>query len=254
MEVLLKRSIRETILKDYSFASILHYFGVRFSDHLDMSLGELCEKHNINIDLLMKHIDSTSVNRETSMVQLKNYPMQMLIDYLIQAHYLFVKVRLPYIASLIKHHEFPGLSKADLEDLRYLFDMFAMDFIQHVREEEDEMFEHITKLIEADQDPKFSALSLHQLINSYSIQDEAIEHAAPNEDMRFIRELNDKYIHTLQKESGTSLELHVLFSEMKSFEKDLSHHARIENEILFPRAVKLEKKMQAKLKLLVAQN
>ena len=44
------------------------------------------------------------------------------------------------------------------------------------------------------------------------------------------------------------LHLKVIFQELKAFDKELDVHSNIENEILFPRALKLEKDVSDKIR------
>ncbi|TVR80748.1 MAG: hypothetical protein EA412_04430 [Chitinophagaceae bacterium] len=246
MKNILNKTVEQIILEDFTFAGVLHYFGVSYSEHLSDKIEQLCSEKKINFSLLEKQYEANINVGKFSFTELRNKPISQLLEVLKQSHYQFVKVRIPYINSLIIQNNIAEISNDDHSELRYLFDMFAMDFIHHVREEEEVIFDHVINMCDAAAG-KYDMLALHKLLSKVSIQEEAIEHASPDEDMRFIREINDQYISSLQSGKKVSIELHVLFSEMKSFEKDLSTHSKIENEILFPRAIKLEKSLYKEL-------
>ena len=57
--------------------------------------------------------------------------------------------------------------------------------------------------------------------------------------MKGIRELTDNYSIV----GSTNTHLKVILKELQTFERDLFVHARIENEVLFPKALELESKV-----------
>ena len=77
-------------------------------------------------------------------------------------------------------------------------------------------------------------------MEKHSIQKYAIEHETHDDEMIGIREITDHYAITPQ----TSLHVKVLYAELKDFETELRTHAKVENDILFPKALALEKEVK----------
>ena len=67
-----------------------------------------------------------------------------------------------------------------------------------------------------------------------------MEHDVHDDEMRGIRTITKDYSLL----PNTPLHVKVLYNELKDFEKSLITHARIENEILFPKAMALENKVK----------
>lgn len=87
-------------------------------------------------------------------------------------------------------------------------------------------------------------------MEKYSLQRYAIEHEAHDDEMEGVRKITNGYaIHT-----KTPLHIKVIYSELADFEKALKTHARIENEILFPKAMQLENEVRNILRGYVALN
>ena len=61
-----------------------------------------------------------------------------------------------------------------------------------------------------------------------------------DDEMEGIRKITKDY----ELQSGAPLQIKVIYNELKEFEKSLITHARIENEILFPKAMALERKVK----------
>jgi regulator of cell morphogenesis and NO signaling len=76
-----------------------------------------------------------------------------------------------------------------------------------------------------------------------SVQKFAMAHEKHDDEMEGIRRITKDYA----QDSRTPLHIKVLYHELKEFEKSLITHARIENEILFPKAMSLENKVKKAL-------
>ena len=69
-----------------------------------------------------------------------------------------------------------------------------------------------------------------------------MEHEAHDDEMQGIRRITKDYYIT----PDAPLHVKVIYSELISFEKVLQEHARVENEILFPKAMALENGVKKK--------
>jgi regulator of cell morphogenesis and NO signaling len=78
----------------------------------------------------------------------------------------------------------------------------------------------------------------------------AIDHEVHDDEMKGIRFLMDQYPVVVD----SPLNVKVLFSELERFEDKLKVHAKIENEVLFPKALMLEKSVRKKFDSLIRLN
>jgi regulator of cell morphogenesis and NO signaling len=77
-------------------------------------------------------------------------------------------------------------------------------------------------------------------MEKYSIQQHAINNDIHDDEMKGIRNITNDY--SLDK--NTPLHIKVVYAELESFEKSLITHARIEDEIFFPKALMLEREVK----------
>jgi regulator of cell morphogenesis and NO signaling len=68
--------------------------------------------------------------------------------------------------------------------------------------------------------------------------------------MEGIRRLTKDYF----LEENAPLTMKVLYHELQNFEKELSIHAKIEDELLFPKAVELEKEALRRIRKKIQTN
>lgn len=119
--------------------------------------------------------------------------------------------------------------------------MFVEDFIHHIHEEEDTMFSYVERLTKFLNDERPSS-EIYYLMEEFSVNEFAVEHEVHESEMEGFRKFTNDYKYCEEAD----LHIKVLYSELQRFERDLLIHAKIENEILFPKAMHLER--LAKLK------
>jgi regulator of cell morphogenesis and NO signaling len=233
------KRIAELVGENYVRAYVLFYFGIRFDEYSEFTLEEACLKKGLNIEQVVRELENHAYVQEDDL-PLISYPIDLIIEYLKHTHFLFIKHKLPYIARLIEAFtaEHP-MYKIVERDLRTVFPLFVEDFIHHIYEEEDTLFKYIKALDRASKG-SYLPTRLYYLIEKHSVHKFSMEHEAHDDEMAGIRKITRDYHIT----DDAPLHVKVLYSELKAFEKSLLTHARIENEILFPKAMALESKVK----------
>ncbi len=222
--------------ENFVYAKVLDYFGVQFYENRNKTLSEVCKEHNLDeyrLKFLLQNIEQEKV--PTS--ELKKYPARLIIEYLKHSHQLFIKDRLPYILKLINGFRSEDASQL-IHDLKFILPLFVEDFIKHIHEEEDRFFHYVETLEKILKDKKAPA-GFYLGGNSFSIQEFALHHDDSDDEMKGIRGITHQY----QLSDVHDIRLKVILQELRQFDEELTHHATIENEILFPRALTLEKRV-----------
>ncbi|MDW7691709.1 iron-sulfur cluster repair di-iron protein [Flammeovirgaceae bacterium SG7u.111] len=238
-------TLESIVATNYVYASVLHFFGIAFYEAPADSLKTACQKKGLDTQTVINSLESVSVHKqEKPDYALTELPVDVIIDYLKDAHKTFIRHKLPYVGDLIANIQLKMFDDPDVaKDLKFVFPIFAEDFIQHIYEEEKKCFGYIETLNSIQADKVLSNKQLIEL-NKYSIQKFWKEHETDDDEMEGIRELTNNY----QITPATGLYTKVVYSELQNFEKDLLIHSRIENTILFPKAQKLETEMVEKLR------
>jgi regulator of cell morphogenesis and NO signaling len=236
------KRIADIVDQNYIHAYVLFYFGVRFYDYSEHTLEQVCSERGLRVDLVIKEMESPTHLQEADL-PLISYPIDLIVQYLKHSHFLFIKHKLPYIARLVEafkanHEEFEQIEK----DLKIVFPLFVEDFIEHIYEEEDTLFVYIQALERASKG-QYNYGKIFYLLEKNSIQKFALEHEAHDDEMEGIRRITKNY----NLPSQSLLHVKVIYNELKAFEKSLIVHARIENEILYPKAMALENKVRKML-------
>lgn len=237
------KSLAEIVAENYSYGAVLHQFGIDFIKYPYKILSSICISRHISPHLVVREMElKTQYNKEETQslhfARLAKYPVDMVIDYLKQSHRVFMRHRLPYMKDLIDHTHLPATDSPYFEivnDLKIAFPLFAEDFIHHILEEEAEIFNHIMQLDDVVYH-KLPVTKMYFAMEKHSIGKFAASHTIDDDDMAGIRELT----HDYQIKTDTPFLLKVLYTELLAFEEELSQHAAIENQVLIPKALKLE--------------
>src|SRR5688572_26770581 len=235
------KDTRISVLVDqnYVHAYVLYYFGIRFFEYSELTLAQVCQKCGLKVEQVIREMEDPTHLREADL-PLMSYPIDLIIEYLKHSHFLFIKHKLPYIARLVESFKAQHDDYLQVErDLKMVFPLFVEDFIEHIYEEEDTLFHYILALEKASKG-HFSPGKLFYLMERNSVQKFAMEHEAHDDEMEGIRKITRDY-RLLDR---APLHVKVIYNELKAFEKSLITHARIENEILFPKAMAIEIKIK----------
>ncbi|MEM6526089.1 MAG: hemerythrin domain-containing protein [Bacteroidota bacterium] len=165
------------------------------------------------------------------------FPLPTIMEYLQKTHTYYLGKCMDEIAMGINLLTYRSDYKKYWKPvLTQVFSNYSDELKKHINEEENELFPYIKSLLEAGESGymKFSfeqKLMLIQHLLNHTDEPE-------NKLRALIGLLESKKDHF-----ADLLSLNVLISKLKSFERDLIVHARLEEEVLIPRALELEKKI-----------
>lgn len=233
------KRIAQLVDENYVHAYVLYYFDIRFDEYSEHTLEQACLAKGLKVEQVIRELESPTHLREAE-IPLISYPIDLIIEYLKHSHFLFIKHKLPYIAKLVDGFKANHADYMPVErDLKLVFPLFVEDFIHHIYEEEDTLFSYI-KALERASNGEYIPTRLYQLMERFSVQKFAVEHEAHDDEMKGIRKITKDY----EIKPGAPLHVKVIFNELRDFEQSLVTHARIENEILLPKAMMLETKVK----------
>ena len=237
------QSLHQLVSDDHERAYVLHYLGIPFYRQWDHTLAQACQPLGIRPEQVELEWQQPRFGWESGDVPLAGVPVELIIQYLRYTHTIFVKHKLPYIGRLVEsfqahHPEYDSIAR----DMKVLYPLFREDFIHHIYQEEDTLFSYILELDRAarHQSP---ATRLFFKLERYSLQQLALDHEVHDDEMAGIRHITHNYRLT----DTAPLHVKVLYTELQQFEAALQAHARVENDVLFPKAMTLESQVRARL-------
>lgn len=234
------KRIADLVEQDTEVAQVLFYFGIRFYEYGNQTLEQVCRHRGLRVDQLVKELETPRTNFHEEDVPLFSYPIDLIIEYLKHAHFLFIKQKLPYIGKLVENFKADHVGYNLVErDLKTLYPLFLEDFVHHIYEEEDTLFKYI-KMLQRAMDGNYHPSKLYHQMEKLSLLNCSVDHEEHDDEMAGIRKITNNYYLA----ADAPLHVKVIYAELIGFEKSLQIHARIENEILFPKAMILENRVK----------
>ena len=239
MQVSKESIIGEIVTANYKYAQVFKNVGIDFCCNGNRTIEQACEKKGIEAtDILQKLQKLDVVNN--SITHYNSWPLDLLADYIVKKHHRFVVQKTleiqPYLNKIVKVH---GGQHPELAEVEALFNASAGELAQHMKKEELVLFPYVAKLVQAQETHTIATAHFGTVLNP--IQMMMSEHDAEGERFRKIAALTDNYTPPADA-CNTYI---VTFGLLREFEEDLHMHIHLENNILFPKAIELEKQMNS---------
>lgn len=231
--------IGELVAKDYRTASIFKKYGIDFCCQGNRTIGEACEKKNIDSELVVNDLNAITQARGENATDYKSWPLDLLADYIEKKHHRYVQEKtaeiIPYLDKICRVH---GAHHPELFEINEHFNATAGELAKHMKKEELILFPIVRKLAKAKQEgSKMDAPPFGSIQNPINVMMD--EHSTEGDRFRKIEELSNNYTPPQDACNTYGVTLGLL----KEFEQDLHLHIHLENNILFPKAIELEREL-----------
>lgn len=237
METNNNTTIGEIVANDFRTAAVFSKLGIDFCCKGQRSISEVCEKNNLNPNSLLQELNEVMNNAGGESIDYNSWPLDLLADYIEKKHHRYVENKTPIIIEFLnKLCKVHGVSHPELFEITELFKGSAQDLASHMKKEELILFPFIRKMAEAKLQNRDVATPHFGTVEN-PVEMMKTEHEVEGDRFRQIATLTDNY--TPPTDACNTYK--VTFAMLEEFEKDLHTHIHIENNIMFPRAIALEK-------------
>ena len=233
-----QKQIGDFVAKDYRTAAVFSKHKIDFCCNGGRTIEEACEKKGIDANSLVDELENVLSSSTDQTIDYKSWPLDLLAEYIEKKHHRYVEEKIPVLRQFLdKLCRVHGARHPELFKVNELFTASAGELSAHLKKEELILFPFIKKMVKANleqgavQAPHFGTVE-----NPIAMMME--EHDTEGGRFREIAELTNDY--TPPADACNTYK--VTYAMLDEFEKDLHLHIHLENNILFPEAVKLEKK------------
>jgi regulator of cell morphogenesis and NO signaling len=231
-------TIGEFVASDFRIASVFSKHNIDFCCKGNRTLDEACQAKGLDKNQIENEINTILNSKNENGIDFKSWPLDLLIDYIEKTHHRYIEENTPIILQFLdKLCKVNGERHPELLEINILFKIGAGALAQHMKKEELILFPFIKKMLNALQEN----ISIEQspfgtVENPIAMMKD--EHENEGERYRKISELTNNY--TPPADACNTYK--VTFSMLQEFEQDLHKHIHLENNILFPNAIEIEKK------------
>lgn len=235
----LSSTIGGLVAEDFRKAEVFRKFGLDFCCGGGKSLKEACDEKNIDANVVAIALSEVENQQKSSQYDFNSWQLDFLADYIINIHHKYVAESLPMLDEFsAKVAEVHVDLHPEVLEIAQLFNAVAAELKMHMLKEENILFPYIKELVAAKREKTtIEPSSFGSVENVIRVMEN--EHVSAGGNMEKIHELSNAF--TPPEDACSSYR--VLFSKLEEFEKDLHQHIHLENNILFPKAIELEKEL-----------
>lgn len=238
MRATAEKTVRDLALESSSATRVFEKLGIDYCCGGDKPLEEACHAAKLSVEEVQNALDAAQ--RESNSTPVRDWqhePLSELIAHINATHHKYVRQEIARLAPLFdKVCGVHGKNHSELLHIQAVFRGLAQELTSHLMKEEMVLFPYIVRLEEAViQGEPVLPPPFGTVANPVAMMEH--EHDSAGEALRAIRAASNGYVAP----EGGCASYQALYRALAEFEADLHQHIHLENNILFPRAVVMEK-------------
>ncbi|MBK8628573.1 MAG: iron-sulfur cluster repair di-iron protein [Saprospiraceae bacterium] len=235
--------IGDIVAQNFKTAEVFRSYGVDFCCKGNRALDDLAKSENLDISKLIMELESMSATNGNTSIDFKSWPLDLLADYIEKTYHRYIEEKTPiineYLTKICKVH---GHRHPELHAIHEIFLSSTSDLFSHMQKEEKILFPYIRQMVADDRNKVvYRAPGFGSIKNPINMMME--EHLTEGDRYREISTLSNIYTPPADA-CNTYL---VTYGMLNEFELKLHEHIHLENNILFPSAIKFEEILANKL-------
>lgn len=240
MENIDKKPIGQIVAEDSRTYLVFENHKIDYYNKGRQSLQEVAEEHKIDLQALISEIAKKKESSSEEDPGFNSWPLDALSEYIVKKYHRQADQQIIVIkATLDKACQESGEQYPVILEIKKLFDQAAGIVAVHQKKEELILFPYIRKMAEATKNNKDFVRPPATKSVASPVDMLTHEHHQQSDLFQKIAELSHDYSLPEGVDGSFKDCLHLL----EEFEYRLQQHLHLENNILFPKALKLEKEL-----------
>jgi regulator of cell morphogenesis and NO signaling len=239
MTVATEKTVRELALENPSATRVFEKLGIDYCCRGNRSLEEACRTANLKVDQVLESLanaDQAGLAAQDDR-DWQTEPIAELIAHIQQTHHSYTRQEITRLGPVFeKVCSVHGKNHPELLQIRDTFQALAQELSAHLMKEEMILFPYILRMetAAAGNEPLARA-PFGSVQNPVSMMEH--EHDSAGKALRAMSRESNEY----SAPPDACVSYQTLYKALAAFEADLHRHIHLENNILFPRAVAMER-------------
>jgi regulator of cell morphogenesis and NO signaling len=234
------KTVRELAIEIPSATRVFEKLGIDYCCGGGKKLDEACDQAKLTVDQVLRDLEQAEKARQERQESGNDWntePLGDVIGHIVKKHHAYVQSEIPRLLHLAeKVSSKHGPAHPETVRVNELFEALANELTMHLMKEEQILFPYVVRMEESRIEGTPVIPSCFGTVES-PIQMMVMEHDNAGEVLRELRAVTTDY--KLPEDACTSFR--TLYNGLLEFEADLHQHIHLENNILFPRAIAMEK-------------
>jgi regulator of cell morphogenesis and NO signaling len=233
------KTVGQLALEDPAVIPVFENLGIDYCCGGSKSLREACAAANVSLDKLLLALEQGKTPESDSKDKDKDWqrePLFGLIAHIVEKHHYYVRRELVHLDGLFtKTCSAHGDRHPEVLRMANLFRELSRELLLHMSKEEQVLFPQITAMEE--RLTRNEPPSPPHFYTPCAVQVMMREHESAGSLLQQIRAVSCNY--RLPADACTTWK--VLYELLQEFERDLHRHIHLENNVLFPRTLEMER-------------
>lgn len=241
IEINPQSSAAEIVRQDYRTADVFRKYGIGYCCGGRWPLDTVCKTHDIGLTALTEELGKATRTLHLSpSLPFETWSIDFLTDYIINIHHHYLLTTIPALGESLRHFadEHTGKYPQYATICQHVANL-EEEILPHLRHEEEVIFPYLRQVAHAYQAKDSFAGLLVKTLRKPIARIIDTEHEILAHTLYTFRELTDGYTPP----AGACTSHRVILSRLKELDHDLVQHIYLENDILFPRIIRMEKEL-----------
>lgn len=238
MEINSNTIIGDIVKENYKTAQVFDRNNIDFCCGGAISLAEACLKSKTDMDRMLVELEAMMIVSDPDSAYINSLELDELCEYIEKRHHSYVNQSIPFLQQkLQKLCDVHGDHHPELFKIRELFEGAAGNLSAHMKKEELILFPFIRKMLTFKKENRDAKIESEVFMETIHILD--AEHQTEGERFEQISALSDGY--NCPPDGCNTFK--ITYQTLKDFENDLHRHVHLENNVLFKKALALEREL-----------
>jgi len=231
---MINKTVAQIVASDMRTATIFKKYGIDFCCGGGMPVAEACKGKDVEASTILYEIDNLDKGKADT--DYNNMELDVLVKYILKTHHSYVSEAAPIILQFAdKVAKVHGESNPENIEIAKLFREVKLELEQHMSKEEGILFPHIVNLAIANRKGESISVPFGSVKDPIKMMEH--EHDSAGDIFKEIERLSNNFTPP----SHGCNTYRALYHHLKEFQDDLHIHIHLENNILFPKSIEMEK-------------
>lgn len=233
--------IADIVAHDYRTAEVFRKYKIEYCCGGKLPLDEVCAIKDIDVDVIKGELEQSMRRIEVSnSLRFDEWQVDFLADYIVNVHHNYLKTAMPEIKKLLRNFVESHANKYPyLPELEYSFLQLNAEVFPHMSQEEEILFPYIKQIYHAHSSRESYASLLVRTLRKPVEEVMVKEHESAIKHLHKMRAAT----HDYTPPKTACVNHRVIYYRLKELDNDLTQHIYLENNILFPKAIAIEKEL-----------
>ncbi|MCC6455745.1 MAG: iron-sulfur cluster repair di-iron protein [Caldilineaceae bacterium] len=233
-----EQTVGAVVAANYRAAEVFTKYGIDYCCGGDKPLDQACAEKGISPSDLLNEVALAAANGET-IHEYNQWPLGFLAEYIVNQHHAYAKKRIPEMKAMteavVAVH---GEEHPEVHTIEKIWQELSGELVMHMQKEELMLFPHIKRIVRSKEEgtplspPRFGSVAT-------LVQTMEDEHESTGDQLAELEQLTNGFTPP----ADACYTFQTLYAYLDEFQKETKEHVHLENNILFPKAIALEKEM-----------